>query len=235
MKLSSGQVCGLLPSARGALAAAAFATAVAAGTAASAEQEILEERLGALLGQERQALQVVPAERMTALTQPPAGPLDGAAGPAPTLAYDDGFLAALPAPSGHEEWTCMAEALYFEARGESVKGLFAVAEVIMNRVDSGDYPGSVCGVVRQGTGARYACQFTYTCDGLSDAIRDRVAHERVGKVARLVIDGAPRALTDGATHYHTRAVRPNWASKFPRTASIGAHHFYRQPTRTASN
>jgi spore germination cell wall hydrolase CwlJ-like protein len=46
-----------------------------------------------------------------------------------------------------------------------------------------------------------------------------------------MIDGAPRVLTDGATHYHTKAVNPNWARKFPRTATIGVHHFYRQPTR----
>jgi spore germination cell wall hydrolase CwlJ-like protein len=44
-----------------------------------------------------------------------------------------------------------------------------------------------------------------------------------------MLDGAPRSLTDGATHFHTRAVRPGWAMRFPRTAAIGAHLFYRQP------
>jgi spore germination cell wall hydrolase CwlJ-like protein len=57
----------------------------------------------------------------------------------------------------------------------------------------------------------------------------------VGKVASYMLNGAPRNLTNGATHYHTLAVHPSWANRFPRTATIGYHHFYRQPTRTASN
>ena len=130
-----------------------------------------------------------------------------------------------------EQWQCLAEALYFEARGESVKGQFAVAEVILNRVDSANYPDTLCGVIKQGTGRKYQCQFTYTCDGVAEKIREPEAFERVGKVARLMMDGAPRALTDGATHYHTKAVNPKWARRFPRTATIGVHHFYRQPTR----
>jgi spore germination cell wall hydrolase CwlJ-like protein len=133
------------------------------------------------------------------------------------------------------QWQCLAEALYFEARGESVKGQFAVAEVIMNRVDHGGYPDTPCGVINQGTGRKYQCQFTYTCDGIAEKIHEPEAYERVGKIARLVIDGAPRVLTDGATHYHTKAVNPKWARSFPRTTTIGVHHFYRQPTRLTQN
>ncbi len=133
------------------------------------------------------------------------------------------------------EWQCLSEALYFEARGESTKGQFAVAEVILNRVDHDYYPASLCGVIKQGTGKKYQCQFTYTCDGVSDKIREREAYERVGKVARIMMDGAPRELTTGATHYHTKAVSPSWSRKFKRTATIGVHHFYRQPTRVSKN
>lgn len=136
---------------------------------------------------------------------------------------------------GDEEWQCLAEALYFEARGESVKGQFAVAEVIMNRVDHDYYPESLCGVINQGTGRKYQCQFTYTCDGVANNIYEKDAYERAGKVAQLIMDGAPRALTDGATHYHTKAVSPAWSRKFKRTATIGVHHFYRQPTRLSQN
>lgn len=134
-----------------------------------------------------------------------------------------------------EQWQCLAEALYFEARGESVKGQFAVAEVIMNRVDHDYYPSSLCGVIKQGTGRKYQCQFTYTCDGMAENIRERGAFERVGKVAEMMINGAPRVLTDGATHYHTKAVSPSWSRKFKRTTTIGVHHFYRQPTRVSQN
>ncbi|WP_241524062.1 cell wall hydrolase [Oceaniglobus indicus] len=137
------------------------------------------------------------------------------------------FLAALPTASGGADWQCLSEALYFEARGESVRGLFAVAEVILNRVDTSAFPGSVCRVIKQGTGKRYQCQFTFTCDGISDVVREPAAWRRVGKVARLMLDGAPRVLTDGATHYHTKAVRPRWSRVFALTATIGVHRFYR--------
>jgi spore germination cell wall hydrolase CwlJ-like protein len=129
----------------------------------------------------------------------------------------------------------LAEALYFEARGESTAGLFAVGEVILNRVDSAAYPNSICSVINQGTGRKFQCQFTYTCDGHAENINEPASFQRVGKVARLLIDGTPRDLTEGATHYHTRAVSPSWSRRFPRTATIGSHHFYRQPTRSASN
>ena len=139
---------------------------------------------------------------------------------------DPAVLADLPAASGGDQWTCLTKALYFEARGESVKGQAAVAEVILNRVDSHDYPRSVCGVVNQGGGS--GCQFSFTCDGKSDRIGERGAYLVAGKIARLMLDGAPRALTRGATHFHTGRVRPSWAQRLSRTAQIGAHSFYRQ-------
>ncbi len=151
----------------------------------------------------------------------------------PVLDYSPTYLAGIPAASGDAQFECLAQALYFEARGESVKGQFAVAEVILNRVDSGLYPRSICGVVKQGS--RYACQFSYVCDGYSDQIRERAAYAQVAKVARLMIDGAPRDLTAGATHFRTGAVMPGWARKFTQTARIGAHYFHRQPMRLASN
>jgi spore germination cell wall hydrolase CwlJ-like protein len=141
----------------------------------------------------------------------------------------------LPKPEGDAHWRCLAEALYFEARGETVKGQFAVAEVILNRVKSSRFPGSVCGVIQQGTGKRYQCQFTYTCDGVPEVIAEPKAYERVAKIARAVLDGAAGNLTGGATHYHTTAVRPSWARVYQHTASIGVHRFYRHTYRTASN
>lgn len=149
--------------------------------------------------------------------------------------YSKAWLASQPRASGGSQWRCLAEALYFEARGESVKGQFAVAEVIMNRVASSRYPNTACGVINQGTGRKYACQFTYTCDGKAEVISEPKAFERVGKIAKIMVNGAKRPLTKGATHYHTKAVNPNWARKFPRTATIGFHYFYKQPTRISKN
>lgn len=216
--------------------AAGIATAIVlTGATPVLADEVLASRLGALLGAERTALAVVPDSRLAALTvMPPVSERDVQTTPS-TIAYDNAYLAALPTATGGAQWECLSQALYHEARGETARGLFAVGEVIMNRVDSESYPDSACAVINQGTGRRFACQFTYTCDGRADTINERAAYARVGKVARLLLDGAPRDLTDGATHYHTRAVSPSWARRFPRTATIGSHLFYRQPTRTASN
>ncbi|WP_172328587.1 cell wall hydrolase [Mangrovicoccus sp. HB161399] len=142
--------------------------------------------------------------------------------------YTRDWLSDQTAKGGGPEWECLSEALYFEARGESVKGQFAVAEVILNRVKSKAYPNSVCGVVNQGSGRKHGCQFSYACDGRAETIGEKKAWKQVSKVAALMLKGAKSNLTHGATHYHTRAVRPNWASIFPRTASIGVHYFYRQ-------
>lgn len=144
--------------------------------------------------------------------------------------YDDGWLATLPPANGGAEWQCLAEALYFEARGESLKGQFAVAEVILNRVAANGYPNSVCGVIRQGANGKRGCQFSYVCDGKPETISEPAAWDRAGKVARLMLDGkTPERLTAGATHFHTHQVRPGWSQVFPQTARIGAHVFYRQP------
>ncbi len=201
----------------------------------AAADQILETRLGALLGQERQSLSVIPDSRLTALTALPSADARDLEVQMGAVSYDREFLAAQPAATGDDQWECLAQALYFEARGETVEGMFAVGEVILNRVDNRIYPNTLCAVINQGTGRKYGCQFTYTCDGIAERIAEPRAWERVGKVARLLMDGAVRDLTGGATHYHTRAVNPSWASVYPRTASIGSHYFYRKPTQTASN
>jgi len=180
-----------------------------------------------VLKQEQRGLFGVSAARLSKLLRPE--------GKVEQISYTRAWLSSLPVAKGGEQWRCLAEALYFEARGESVKGQFAVAEVIMNRVDSARFPNSVCGVIHQGTGRKYQCQFTYTCDGHAEVIAEHKAFERVGKVAKLVIGGAPRALTAGATYYHTKAVSPKWSRKFARTTTIGVHHFYRHPTELSQN
>ena len=153
----------------------------------AAAQEVLASRLGALLGQERQALSVIPDTRLSALTTlPPATQRNVRTAPQ-RVTYSNAFLASQPRASGGAEWRCLTEALYFEARGETAQGLFAVAEVIMNRVDNPGYPNTLCGVIHQGTGRQFACQFTYTCDGKPEVINEPSAWNRVGKVARILM------------------------------------------------
>lgn len=124
---------------------------------------------------------------------------------------------------------CLTEALYFEARGESVNGQRAVAEVILNRVDHPSFPNSVCNVVNQ------RGQFSYK--GGSLRMRDGAAAYRAQRIAQEALAGAPRSLTNGATYFHTTGVRPSWSKRFTRTTRIGAHIFYRRGggQRVASN
>lgn len=186
-------------------------------------------QMAMLFGAERQALDGLPEGKLGEVavgpqTSAPAAPKDTD----PTLVrYDDAWLAAQPEPTGDAQWECLRQAIYFEARGESLKGQFAVGEVILNRVESGHYPKTICKVVNQrGHGS---CQFSYACDGKTENMTESAARDRAGRIARVLMDGAPRTLTMGATHFHTRGVRPDWSSRFDRTAQIGAHLFYRQP------
>lgn len=151
------------------------------------------------------------------------------------LVYSRDYIAALPEPRGNKALNCLAEALYFEARGETVKGQFAVAEVIMNRVESKRFPDTVCGVIHQGTGRKFACQFTYTCDGRAEVIHNKKVHTHLKKIAKIVMEADERPLTQGATFYHTKAVRPSWSRKFHRTTVIGSHLFYRRSTKMVKN
>ncbi len=186
---------------------------------------ILDEQLERLLSREHVAIGKLKAARLERLSSLPTnGKFEKAA---LGVNYSRAWIDAQPVANGGESWRCLSEALYFEARGESVQGQFAVAEVILNRVDSRNFPNSVCGVINQGTGRKFQCQFTYTCDGHAEKIHERAAYNRVGKIAKIMIAGAARPLTNGATHYHTTAVRPAWSRKFRHTAKIGVHHFYR--------
>ncbi len=124
---------------------------------------------------------------------------------------------------------CLAQAIYYEARGETQQGQVAVAEVIMNRVRSRAYPNSVCGVVYQGSHLATGCQFTFTCDGsLGHRPRGR-AWERAQRIASAVMLGYTRPVTGNATHYHTTGVNPVWNSGLVPTTQIGVHKFYRFP------
>jgi spore germination cell wall hydrolase CwlJ-like protein len=182
----------------------------------------------ALARTEAKGLSSITAPRLKNMTETPVSSKSG-------IQFSKSWLDAQPKAKGNAQWKCLSEALYFEARGETVKGQFAVAEVILNRVKSTRFPSSLCGVINQGTGRKYQCQFTYTCDGQAENIHNPAAYGRVSKVARAIMDGKSPVLTNGATHYHTTAVRPRWAKVYTKTARIGVHIFYRHTYRSASN
>lgn len=183
-----------------------------------------------LVAAERASFASLPQDRFVTITKnAPKWSLFKRAEPdAPTPVPDEVWLSKQPDVSGGgKAWQCLTEALYFEARGESHHGVFAVAEVILNRVESPRFPNSVCGVVNQGSGRHLRCQFTYACDGRPEHVAEPRAYARMGKVAKAMLDGAPRTLTNGATFYHTTGVNPRWASRLSQTAQIGVHRFYR--------
>jgi spore germination cell wall hydrolase CwlJ-like protein len=123
---------------------------------------------------------------------------------------------------------CLTDAIYFEARGEPVRGQIAVAQVVMNRVFSGYYPNNVCGVVYQNAHRRLRCQFTFACDGIPDRVREPDAWERAQEIARETLDGKLWIDDVGkATHYHAYWVRPRWVREMSRFRKIGVHTFYR--------
>ncbi len=126
------------------------------------------------------------------------------------------------------EFRCMATAIYFEARGESIQGQIAVGQVIMTRVRSDYYPNTICGVVYQGQWNRNACQFSFACDGKPDAPRDRKQWDVSLDIARKVIAGEAYVKEVGAaTHYHATYVSPKWRKMMNRVARVGVHIFYK--------
>jgi spore germination cell wall hydrolase CwlJ-like protein len=150
--------------------------------------------------------------------------------PRPQPEYWTSDDVALPKGGLSREASCLATAIYFEARGEPVKGQKAVAEVVMTRAGSGRYPGSICGVVYQNSHRHLACQFTFTCDGIADRPRDMAAWTLAKRIAVAALSKArnKRPITKWATHYHATYVNPRWASKLRQTARIGTHIFYRE-------
>jgi spore germination cell wall hydrolase CwlJ-like protein len=123
---------------------------------------------------------------------------------------------------------CLAEAIYFEARGEHVRGQMAVAQVVLNRVFSGKYPDTVCGVVYQNANRRLHCQFTFACDGRPDVVREPDMWERAKTIAAEMLDGKIWLPEVGkATHYHAYWVRPRWVREMTKMYKLGVHTFYR--------
>jgi spore germination cell wall hydrolase CwlJ-like protein len=126
----------------------------------------------------------------------------------------------------HEK--CLTDAVYFEARGEAVRGQIAVAQVVLNRAFSGFYPNNVCGVVYQNKHRSYACQFTFACDRNADVVREPDMWDRAKKIAKAMLDGQlwlPEVAK--STHYHAYWVRPSWVHEMKKMYKFGVHTFYR--------
>ncbi len=134
----------------------------------------------------------------------------------------------LDAKSRAKSERCLTDAIYFEARGEAVRGQIAVAQVVLNRAFSGYYPTTVCGVVYQNSHRHLSCQFTFACDGIRDVVKEPDMWERAKKIARESLDGRLWLPEVGkSTHYHAYWVRPSWANEMKKMYKYGVHTFYR--------
>ncbi len=152
-----------------------------------------------------------------------------------------GILLLLPAkvfasdPNGDEY--CLAQNIYFEAGNQPLAGKIAVSQVVLNRLEHGSYPGTVCGVVYDAKyfenwkgnmlPVRNQCQFSWFCDGKSDDPLDTKTWMESLTVARDVMDGFYGDITEGATHYHNVYVNPYWADSLNETVVINEHIFYK--------
>lgn len=149
----------------------------------------------------------------------------------PTISPEDHAWAATPLPAevfSAKEQKCLAEGIYFEARGEEVKGQAAVAQVILNRVRNPTYPNTICGVVYQNENWRNRCQFSFACDRIPDLILAPWHWKTAKEIAMAVTAGKIYLKEVGdSTHYHATYVRPNWGRTMKKVGRIGLHIFYR--------
>jgi spore germination cell wall hydrolase CwlJ-like protein len=130
---------------------------------------------------------------------------------------------------------CIATAVYFEARSEPLLGQIAVAQVIMNRVESSDFPNDPCSVVTQSKTyswnpelpIKHKCQFSFYCDGKSDTPKNDEAFEIARMVAWGVYHDNIYDPTDGSTFYHADYVDPFWAKQKKFYRQISTHIFYK--------
>ena len=165
--------------------------------------------------------------------------------------FQDVEVDELYSQKSQPELYCMALNVYFEAKSEPLAGQYAVADVVLNRVNDTRYPNTICEVVKEGptkeswktkqfpdlqeservyNPIRHRCQFSWYCDGKPDNVVDGDAWRQAQTVAyKMVYADRYRGITEGATHYHADYVSPKWAKTIQLVGSISTHIFYRWP------
>ncbi|MCU1759755.1 cell wall hydrolase [Pseudomonas sp. 14P_8.1_Bac3] len=122
--------------------------------------------------------------------------------------------------------TCLARSIYWEAKGRETAEMEAVASVVMNRLGHEGFPDKVCGVVKQGSESK-SCQFSWWCDGRSDQVQEEAQYTLAKEIARKALNKQLKDRTRGAMYFHDKNVKPDWASKYIKTAAIGRFLFYK--------
>jgi len=122
--------------------------------------------------------------------------------------------------------TCLSRTIYWEARGEGVASMEAVANVVMNRLGHEGFPNTICEVVSQGR-EQGACQFSWWCDGRSDDAKEDKSYAIAKEIARKALNRQLTDRTGGATYFHQRKATPSWSKEYIKTAEIGTLVFYK--------
>ena len=122
--------------------------------------------------------------------------------------------------------TCLARTIYWEARGEAIVDMEAIANVVMNRLGHAGFPKTICNVVRQGR-EQGSCQFSWWCDGRSDQAKEDESYATAKEVARRALNLQLADRTRGALYFHHRNVIPGWSTEYVKTVEIGEFVFYK--------
>lgn len=150
-------------------------------------------------------------------------------------------LPSSPPKIDTQELECLAQNIYHEARGEAPEGMLAVAHVTVNRANHKKFPDTVCEVVKQAKHSvwwrethgkivpvRNKCQFSWYCDGKSDAINDQRSWEKSLIVALKVLHGETYDPTAGALYYYNPELAdPHWKDSFEQVVMVDNHVFLR--------
>ena len=143
----------------------------------------------------------------------------------------------------NNEITCLAKNMYFEARSEGIAGVVATTQVVYNRVNSEEYPNTICEVIEQAKISQWwlkekgiikpiknKCQFSWFCDGYSDEPKDDKTYSELFELAEQFVNGEHEGMIDitgGALWYHADYVHPRWSNSKEVTAKVGRHIFYK--------
>ena len=177
-------------------------------------------------GQNAPALQrLIAAQPPQAILQsfnPAIRAITPAPAPAPTLSLGQLVERYATGTVLDEQQNCLATAVYFESMGEPLEGQLAVARVVINRAASGQYPTTMCAVVKQ------KAQFSFVRAGRFPRIDPACqAWRKAQAIARIAVANASESLSTDVLWYHADYVAPGWGRRLTRVEKIGAHIFYR--------
>jgi spore germination cell wall hydrolase CwlJ-like protein len=125
-----------------------------------------------------------------------------------------------------EAITCLSRTIYWETKGEDAASMEAVANVVMNRLGQQNFPDTICAVVREGS-EQGACQFSWWCDGRSDAAEDEKSYAIAKEIARKALNKQLPDRTAGALYFHNSSVTTDWSKKYIKTLRVGKLVFYK--------